>query len=78
MFPLKVDIFYSNSDITSLRWISEIKNELHSYKKWITIRAHDLNSAYAKKRRIKTESVILNDRKIEPRHISNILNNLIQ
>ena len=61
---LKVDIYYSNMDIDSLRWISDVKNEINKYKTSIEYNFHELSSRYAKNRNITTELITLNGKKI--------------
>ena len=66
---LNLDVFYSNKDITSLRWITEIKNELKKYYPLVNCHFHELNSEYAKERNISTELILLNNKKILYQHL---------
>ena len=76
--PLEVDIYYSNRDVTSLRWLSEIKNEIKKYQAPINFRFHELNSNYAKQMNISKELITLNDEKIIFLQLKNLINNHIE
>lgn len=76
LLPLTIDIFYSNKDITSLRWVSNLKREMFQFSNYVTVRVHELSSEHAKKMNIITESVIINNRKVESQQVSKIIKNL--
>ena len=61
---MAVDIYYNNSDIESLTWLSELKEELKHYEKWVTFQVHDINSSFARKNKITSQCVTLNNRRI--------------
>lgn len=60
-FP-RVDIYYSNKDITSLRWLSEVKKEISKYKTSVIFNSHELNSDHARRKNISSEQITLNNK----------------
>ena len=70
---LNVDIFYSNQDITSLRWISEIEYEMTKQRTSLIFRIHELSSEYAKSMKIFSELIIFNNNKINLDQLKKII-----
>lgn len=70
---LNVDIFYSNQDITSLRWLSEIEYEMTKQRTSLIFRIHELSSDYAKSMNIFSELIIFNNNKINLDQLKKII-----
>ena len=62
---IQCDVFFSNRDITALRWVSEINRLLLPYQDYVVINIHQVNSDQARKLQIFTDSVVINNEKIE-------------
>ena len=59
------DIFFSNRDVTALRWVSEINRLLAPYQDYVVINVHEVNSDHARKMQIFADSVVINNQRIE-------------
>ena len=59
------DIFFSKKDVTALRWISEINQILKPYQDYIIINVHQVSSDRAREMQIFTDTVIINQQKLE-------------
>lgn len=62
---IQCDVFFSNKDITALRWVSEINRLLSPYQDYVVINVHQVNSDQARKMQIFTDAVVINNEKIE-------------
>ncbi len=62
---IQCDVFFSNRDITALRWVSEINRLLTPYQDYVVINVHEINSDIGRKLQIFTDSVVINNQKIE-------------
>lgn len=68
-----MDVYYSIRDVTSLRWITNIKNSLDKHKKVLRLGFYELNSEKAKNNFIKAESIIVNKKLINQYQLLKIL-----
>jgi hypothetical protein len=59
------DIFFSQKDITALRWISELQKKTQPYQDYIIINFYEIQSEEARKMNIYSESVLINNQKVE-------------
>ena len=59
------DIFFSTRDITALRWVSEINRILAPYQDYVVINVHEVDSDHAREMQIFSDTVIINDQKLE-------------
>lgn len=59
------DIFFSNRDITALRWVSEINRILAPYQDYVVINVHEVRSEHAREMQIFTDTVLINNQKLE-------------
>ena len=62
---IQCDVFFSNKDITALRWISEINRLLSPYQEYVVVNVHQVNSDIAREMQINTDTVVINNEKIE-------------
>lgn len=69
-----VDIFYSTKDVTSLRWLSEIKYEITKYKTSLVFRIFELSSDYAKSKNIAKETISFENIALSMNQLKNIIN----
>ena len=72
---LNIDVFYSNKDITSLRWLSEIKYEISKYRTSLIFRICELSSDYAKKCKITSELILVNNKIISLHQLRDLMQN---
>lgn len=62
---IQCDVFFSIKDITALRWVSEINKLLKCYQDYVVINVHQINSDYARKMEIFSDTVVINNEKLE-------------
>ena len=62
---IQCDVFFSNRDITALRWVSELNRLLAPYQDYVVINVHQVSSDQARKMQIFTDAVVINNEKIE-------------
>ena len=70
---MQIDIYYSSNNIDSLRWLSEVKNEIKRYQTSIKCNYHDICSNYSRNNGIKSDFITLNGKRIIFQQLRSIL-----
>ncbi|MHA2103775.1 MAG: hypothetical protein ACW981_10120 [Candidatus Hodarchaeales archaeon] len=71
---ISVDVFFDTEDITSLRWLNELHEKIRPYQNIVTVNVHDCrNSLESKQLHINTDTILINEKKINCCHLEQIL-----